>query len=256
MIVELAETAAAIELINTARKQGWLDSLLTAVRKTHGVILLGSTGAGKTNFLTSLTATLPEAIDIMNRTEIARKYRIRIQKHPFVFTDTPGQMMHSSRRREAAREAIASGTSGIINVVSFGYHEYRISSMDAFDTDDNVKESFLEQHRQIEIEALHEWIPILGGRDAADWLITVVTKADLWWDRRDEVMEYYRSGAYYDALGGAKSLNPVVLEYCSVFHKFFGRSPMSGDFEDKDRVRAKAHLLQELLAAIGKVNKI
>ena len=211
MLAEIAEAAAAVELINTARKQGWLDKLVMAVKKKHRVIVLGSTGVGKTNFLSSLTAVLPEAIDVMNRTQIAQKHRIQIKKEPFIFTDTPGQILHRSRRSEAAREAISRGTTGIINVVSYGYHEYRISPKDAFDQNDNVNEDFLRKHRNIEIEALQEWMPILGARDVADWLITVVTKADLWWDRRDEVLEYYRSGAYYDALGGAKSLNPVVL---------------------------------------------
>jgi energy-coupling factor transporter ATP-binding protein EcfA2 len=254
MATGIAEAAAALELINTARKQGWLDTLVTAVRKKHKVMLLGSTGAGKTNFLNSLTDLVPKAVEIMNRTEIAKKHRLKIQKKPFVFIDTPGQKLHESRRLKAIREAMAGGISGIVNVVSYGYHEYRTGSKFAFDNDGSVSEEFLQEHRAAEINAVQEWIPILGGQDAADWLITVVTKADLWWSRRDEVMQYYQAGPYYDALGPAKSLHPVVLEYSSVFQKYFGKAPMSGDFEDADRIRAKAHLIQELLAAIGKVS--
>jgi energy-coupling factor transporter ATP-binding protein EcfA2 len=255
MVTGIAETTAAIELIQTARKQGWLDSLVTALRKKHKIILLGSTGTGKTNFVTSLTETIPNAIDIMNRTAVAQKYRVKIQKQPFIFIDTPGQLMHKSRRLAAIRQAMGSGISGIINVVSYGYHEYRIGSRDAVKGDGTVSEAFLEEHRQVEIESLREWVPILGGPEAAGWLMTVVTKADLWWDRRDEVMDYYQSGSYYQALSSAQSLHPVVLEYCSVFKKYFGKARMSGVFDDPERVRAKAHLIQELLAAIGKVSK-
>jgi ABC-type molybdenum transport system ATPase subunit/photorepair protein PhrA len=180
MTTGIAETAAAIELINTARKQGWLDALLTAVRKKHKIILLGSTGTGKTNFLSSLTESVPKAVDIMNRTEIAKKHRLKIQKYPFVFVDTPGQALHESRRLKAIREALASGISGVVNVVSYGYHEYRIGAKNAVDKKGKVSEQFL-------------------------------------------------------------------------FQKYFGTAPMSGEFGDDDRIRAKAHLIQELLAAIGKV---
>src|ERR1700754_1711743 len=248
----LAEATAALELISTAHKQGWLDRLITAVRKKHKVVVLGSTGVGKTNFLNSLTESIPSAVDIMNRTEIAKKHRVKIQKSPFIFVDTPGQEPHKSRRLKAIREALASHISGVINVVSYGYHEYRIGSKDAVDDNGIVSEEFLSAHRAIEIAALEEWIPVLGGPEAAGWLITVVSKADLWWDRRDEVLEYYRTGAYYEALGSAKSLHPIVLEYSSVFQKYFGKARMSGDFEDNDRIRVKAHLIEELLAAVGK----
>jgi energy-coupling factor transporter ATP-binding protein EcfA2 len=248
----LAEATAALELINKAHKQGWLDRLITALRKKHRVVVLGSTGVGKTNFLTSLTEAIPVAVDIMNRTEIAKKHRVKIQKYPFIFVDTPGQERHKSRRLKAIRESLAGGISGVVNVVSYGYHEYRIGSRDAVDNNGKVSEEFLSAHRKIEMAALEEWMPILGGPEAAGWVITVVTKADLWWNRRDEVLEYYRTGAYYDALGSAKSLHPVVLEYSSVFQKYFGKAPMSGDFGDADRLRAKAHLIEELLAAVGK----
>lgn len=248
----LAEATAAIELINKAHKQGWLDRLVTAVRKKHRVLVLGSTGVGKTNFLTSLTESIPTAVDIMNRTEIAKKHRLKIQKSPFMFVDTPGQEQHKTIRLKAIREALASGISGVINVVSYGYHEYRTGLKEAVDDNGKVSDGFLSAHRKKETAALEEWTPLLGGPEAAGWLITVVTKADLWWNRGDEVLEHYRTGAYYAALGSAKSLHPIMLEYSSVFQKYFGKAPMSGDFEDMDRIRAKAHLIEELLAAVGK----
>ncbi len=98
---------------------------------------------------------------------------------------------------------------------------------------------------------LNEWTPFLGGLDSVGWLITVVTKADLWWKRRDEVLPHYQTGPYFRALGEAQSLKPVVLEYCSVFQKFYGQGAMSGDFQDSDRIRAKAQMIRSLLAAIG-----
>jgi hypothetical protein len=120
----LAETAAAIELINTAHKQGWLDRLITSVRKKH--------------------------------------------------------------------------------------------------------EEFLQAHRKIGMLALSEWMPILGGPESAGWLITVVTKADLWWNRRDEVLEFYKAGAYYNALGSAKSLHPSCFGVQLSVSKIFWESTYVG----------------------------
>ncbi len=86
---------------------------------------------------------------------------------------------------------------------------------------------------------LNEWTPFLGGLDSVGWLITVVT------------LPHYQTGPYFRALGEAQSLKPVVLEYCSVFQKFYGQGAMSGDFQDSDRIRAKAQMIRSLLAAIG-----
>ena len=244
---------AAIELVKLAHKQGWLDKLKAAFRKKHRVLVLGATGTGKTNFLESLSELVPQAIHNMNRTEFAEKHAIRIVKEPFIFVDTPGDLPLKDRRISAIRDAMKTDLAGVINVVSYGYHEYRIGKRGPI-KDGSINEEFLEKHREEEIKALNEWTMLLGGRETADWLITVVTKADLWWDRHDEVMAHYRSGPYAEALGEAKSLRPNVLEYCSVFHKFYGEGAMSGVFDEEDRIRTRANLLRVLLTAISEGN--
>jgi hypothetical protein len=53
-------------------------------------------------------------------------------------------------------------------------------------------------------------------------------------------------------LGDAKNLSPMVLEYCSVIHKFYNQGKLSGDFDDEDRATVKSNLPMTLLEAIGK----
>lgn len=119
---------AALDLLNLAQKQGWLDQARDAFKKKHKVLVLGSSGAGKTNLLQSLATLAPEAIHFMNRTEFAQKHRIRIVSEPFQFQDTPGEQAKKPHRMKAIREALASPIAGVINVVSYGYHEHRSPS--------------------------------------------------------------------------------------------------------------------------------
>lgn len=102
------------------------------------------------------------------------------------------------------------------------------------------------------MDALDEWAYLMGTEDVSKWLLTVVTKADLWYDQRTEALEHYRSGPYCRRLRKNTDLDHTVIEYCAVFHKFFGVAPLSGKFDDEDRHRSRAHLLETLLAAIGK----
>lgn len=250
--VGISEAVAAIELVQLAHKQGWFDRLISALKTKHRVLVLGSTGTGKTILLDSLTEAVPRAIDLMTRTEFVDERAVRIEKAPFIFVDTPGQIGHESRRRREILKAIKTGIDGVVNVVSYGYHESRVYDSDEALEKGKASTQFLERQRQEEVRQLSEWTSLLGGRETTGWLITVVTKADLWWNHRKEVMKFYESGPYFQALGPAKALHPVVLEYCSIFQKFYGRSPMSGDFQDEDRVRSRAHLLREILTAIAR----
>lgn len=251
MAVGATEAGIAIKLFELAKRQGWLDRLASSFKKRHRILVLGCTGTGKSQFVESLTESLPAAIDRLNRTEFAQKHSIKIAKTPFEFIDTPGQRVHRERRLAAVREAVTKPVAGIINVVAYGFHEGSTGKDQAIGGGRPHPE-FLAARREDEIAALREWIPIVGSRDTAGWLITVVTKADLWWPDRDSVLAHYAAGEYATALEPAKELRPVVMEYCSVFKKYFGEAPMAGTFDESDRTRARGHLLKQLLAAVGK----
>ena len=244
--------AGASKALEKIGKSKGFDRLLNVFRKKHRILVLGATGAGKSNFLHSLAESAPATIDAMNRTEFAQKHSLKISQNLFVFVDTPGQAKHKPRRIQAIREAMSANISGIVNVVAYGYHEARASKKDALTEDGQVRQEFLAARRNEEIAQWHEWTPLLGDRETGGWLITLVTKADLWWDRREEVLAHYEAGTYFAALGDAQSLSPSVVEYSSVFHRFYGDCPICGFFDDGDRDRVKANLIAQLLAAIGK----
>jgi hypothetical protein len=256
IIWETAVHVSAEQIIELAKKEGWFQRIINTFRKKHNILVLGTTGTGKTNLIYSFTEFIPEAINFMNRTEVMQKHRIMINSHPFIFIDTPGQELHKSRRIEAIQEAMSRNISFIINVVSYGYHEYRRRTRGVFLPNGSINKRYLEMHRIQEIKGLSEWTPILGNKHITKGLITVVSKADIWWKKEqwDTILNHYKSGDYYNALGEAKILEPIVLPYCSVFHKFYGEGNLSGQFDETDRINFRVQLLKSMLALIGKEN--
>ena len=248
----IAVAKAGAEIYQLAKKEGWVDRLISSLRKKHRVLVLGPTGTGKSNLIESLTQLVPEVIDRMNRTEFAERHRIEAAGSLFEFTDTPGQARHKSARLNIIREEMAKGIDGILDVVSYGYHEGRGNKSKAVTEDSRPNPEYLQARRKVEIDALAEWTPLLGGGVTASWNITVVTKADLWWDERDAVIAHYESGNYSASLGDVKALRGAVIEYCSVFHRYFDEVPLPGSFDESDRVRTRQHFVKTLIAAIGK----
>nr|VFK13383.1 MAG: hypothetical protein BECKLFY1418C_GA0070996_100323 [Candidatus Kentron sp. LFY] len=83
-------------------------------------------------------------------------------------------------------------------------------------------------------------------------LLTVITKADLWWHLGDRVFSHYEKGEYFQGLGAAQPLGPAVTHHCSVFHKLYGIGPLSGHFDEQDRILARANLLKSMIELVGK----
>jgi energy-coupling factor transporter ATP-binding protein EcfA2 len=245
-----SEIEFAVKMLALAHKQRWHECLVDLFRRKHRVLVLGTSGVGKTNFLNSLNELLPAAIDHLNRTQFPKDYPYRIDGHPFVFVDTPGQAGHQPARIQELQNALKEGIDGIINVVAYGYHEGPSGTKDVFEENGAVKETYLMERRAAEIGSLAEWTALLGSREVTKWLITLVSKADLWWDQRSMVVDHYREGSYFAALGPATSLNHAVLEYSSVRHRFYGKGLLSGTFDDAERLRLREHLLRQLLSAI------
>src|SRR5215212_1337325 len=96
---EIAAAKAAVAIVQIAQKQGWLDNLGNLFRRRHYILVLGSTGVGKSNFLASLKTLVPVAIDRMRRTtDVVPTSNIRLGSDLFRFIDTPGQEFHKPRR--------------------------------------------------------------------------------------------------------------------------------------------------------------
>lgn len=240
----------ALKLYKLAKEQGWIDKLLSLAAKRHKILILGASGVGKSNLTSSLTTLAPEVIHHSRRTAGTPRTSIKYESVPFDIIDTPGQVPQRAVRTRAVTEH-CSTAAVVMNVVCYGYHEYARGKGAAFDEHGKVKPEYTETNREREREFVGEWSELVGVQSKCQ-LVTVVTKADLWWELHDEVLDYYETGEYFDALGPCQSFAPTVIPYCSVFHKLYGVGELSGSFDEEDRLRTRANLLKSLCELVGK----
>lgn len=247
---EIAAAKAALAIVQIAQKQGLLTKLQDLFKTKYPVLILGSTGCGKSNFVDSLQVLVPKAIDSLKRSQWALTERVRLGDSLFDFTDTPGQEAHRSRRLTAVTEATRHERFGVINLTSWGYHEYATGRKEALLVDGTPNPAWLNAHRTIEISAAAEWAPLLTARP--DFVITLVSKADLWWSQRDEALKHYESGRYFEVVKDAAIHGHAVLPYSSVGHMFYSRGPMDGTFQSGDREACQQRFLEELFIGTTK----
>jgi len=55
-------------IVKVAKEQGWLEKLLDYFSKKHNILVLGCSGAGKTELIKSLESINPEIIHYTSRT--------------------------------------------------------------------------------------------------------------------------------------------------------------------------------------------
>lgn len=240
----------ALEIYEILKKKGVYEKVVDYImgNESIDVLILGSTGSGKSAFLKSLQG-LPGFIPREQRTAKVEKTEGKIQEVAFRFLDTPGQELHKSMRMAAIKEAAVAKRLGVINVVSYGFHE-AAGDADKALIDGHPSGSYLEDCRQKEVERLGEWTDLLGGvGGSADWMLTVVTKADLWWtiNGHPTVLRHYETGDYAAALGEANQLKRAVRPYSSLNGLFYGVGPMTGFYTDEQRKEDHRSLITMLL---------
>lgn len=226
-----------------------VGKLETLLKEKNKFLVLGATGVGKTQFVTSLYNDGTKSIRGTQRTKFNVTNNMKIKNSLFTFIDTPGHVSYQNARREALQKLVREKYSGIINIVSFGYHESLSEAPTATNNGQPIPE-YLKNRRIDEIDLLNEWIHIIDNRNV-DSIITLVNKADLWWDNREQVEEYYGKGPYFKALENlTKITNYSIIPYCAIMQPFFMQYK-GGIFGDNEKDKLKCNFISELLNACG-----
>lgn len=232
-----------------------IQKLVALTRRKRKILVLGASGAGKTQLIRSLKEDVVASIPPSERTLFSTRTRIVLKNISFLFSDTPGLVTHKGARRRALQEAIKSHVFGIINVVCFGYHEGEAETKYVIRRSsgkDLVRVPYLKERRSVELSRLSEWLPLVDN-NVTDWVITVVTKADLWWPHQGAaVYDHYERGPYSKTLGKLEVLvSHSVVPYCSVIEPFY-RRVAPGGLGNTEKRRMRNYLLTQLLSAAVK----
>jgi hypothetical protein len=240
--------------VQLLKETGVLEDVKDWILRNTGytIIILGASGTGKTSLSLRLRG-LKSAVPRRLRTSVSETVRGKLdRKLRIKLIETPGGLSEEPKKErfKAIQKAMAERQLGIINVTSFGYHEGKVDRSQATTNDHAARKTYLESRRKDEILLLQEWVNLLAGSGGrAKWLITVCSKADLWWtpDTERTVMDYYESGDYFQSLGESKSLDHVVLRFSAHNQLFYDSVPMSGFYTDDARMQDQAALVARIL---------
>jgi hypothetical protein len=239
----ISAVKAGHAVIDDNKRKTIIKRLMLLVRSNRKILIFGLSGVGKTQFIRSLKKSL----EIPARTDVTEKTCHDLDDFPIQFIDTPGHSERQTARRTEIDNVIKHGVEGIINVVSYGYEENPDRKNDGiFDQQGKIKESFLNLNRKAEVDRLAEWVSFLQP-EYFGWVINLINKADLWWDRPEEVLKYYESGDYsnsFKSIGQYKNI--ITLPYCSIIKPYYDTTT-SGKFGDLQKEQMQAKLLHELL---------
>jgi signal recognition particle receptor subunit beta len=191
----MIETIEALSSIyNKAEKYGLIDHFLEFFSKPVTIVALGMSGAGKSNFLASVQDLNAEIVSSLDRTKFVNISKAKLGGIRLHFVDTPGHEGYSTQRKEAIISAIKQPRAMFVNVTCAGYAEHERPIEDFFDGSTEVRAKVLSAQRELEIAQLLEWVNLVGSDGERRRLITVISKADLWWNDRTAILSHYEKG--------------------------------------------------------------
>lgn len=221
------------------------------------VILYGASGVGKSEFCRSLLGE-PVSLNDAPRTLIYKKQNLVLPDgHKIRLYDLPGHNSYKINRKEAIDKISRQKSYGIINVVSYGYHEVpEAKNLKAFKTNDgsainDIDTQFHKDNLNRELEQACEWRSIIHIPSNLGWIVTVINKADIWYSKNDEVMAYYQNdGEYMKKLfGQCATYAKYIYPYCSIISPFC-KKPMLLEFGERKKIEMHKHLMDDLIRLV------
>ena len=114
-----------------------------------------------------------------------------------------------------------------------------------------IDTQYLKENLQREFEQSKEWHTGAHLSTNIGWIITVVNKADIWFGKYDQVMEYYQSDGEYskNLFGNNARLVKYVYPYSSIISPFC-KKPMIIEFGERKKLEMHKNLKKDLLRLV------
>lgn len=219
-------------------------------RKPIRVLIVGESGSGKSQFLLTIQGKKEFSND---RTTLSQCCVLKLPNGRRVeFWDTPGHQTLKPERGRKLNEISRKRFDGIVNLVCYGYQSADDINPTSIYQGGEIKESFLKDNREKELKQMKEWLERIDGESGVKWVLTIINKADVWWEQNENVIKHYVEGSeYYEELKTlSKMMTISAIPYCSVISPLFGR-PMTLIFGEKEKHFLHIKLCQHLSNLIG-----
>ncbi|MBN9523483.1 hypothetical protein J0H58_34050 [bacterium] len=175
---------------------------------SRGILVLGPGGAGKTTFARLIAGDLDWLHDAPGQ------YEESVGLEHFTLDDDPGVEVVVAPGQDYRRQAtwpgllrqVATGVyRGVVLVNAFGHHTFSAASYKHHQLFKTTKEAFLTVYfadrRAEEVRVLRQLVPHLSVCPKPVWLLSIVSKQDLWWSHHGEAEAHYQQGEYANATG-------------------------------------------------------
>lgn len=223
-------------------------------RSPINVILFGESGTGKSQLANCIIGSNNPS---NKRTRITTKQTFVLPNGRRInIIDTPGHKTYTLQRQELCHKFIVKNKiKGIINIVSYGYHETDVADEVRIfkNNTSEVKEEYLRENRNREIAQVDEWINYLNNKNIR-WIITIINKADIWYQNHSAVKDFYEKGEYGVKLNQISRLCPRhTFIYCSIIAPFYNK-PMTIVFGEDKKMVINNDLMEFLIRLTKKNN--
>jgi energy-coupling factor transporter ATP-binding protein EcfA2 len=203
----------------------------------HGTLrvpIFGPGGAGKST-LAKLLSGEPIADAHYEESRVVEDTKLKGDLTCTLFA-VPGQERRAHTWTRFYQDLSAGKSAGIINVVSYGYHSFSEVSFRKTEyyqpgqTKPQFLAAYLAKRREREQQIIETLVPRIGDAKGKLWMITLVTKQDLWWKQRDIVRSHYTEGPYHRCIDAI--LKRRGEQHFS--HEYLSAALLSANFVTKD----------------------